>query len=126
MKTPDQEAACQKRRLANRAFRECFDAYRDELQAFLVRYLEGDVQTAKTALTLTFFQVYRTLHRSGLSPNRAELFTMATDHATDFKGMDDVIPRSQFFELRAISAGAPIEAAPIQAESIEALAERAR
>jgi len=116
MKTPDQEAASQKRRHANRAFRECFDAYRGELQAFLVGYLEGDEQAAETALTLTFFQVYRTLHRSGLRPNRAELFTMATDHALDLQGMDKVIPRGQFFELREISTG----------QSIEALAERAR
>jgi DNA-directed RNA polymerase specialized sigma24 family protein len=116
MKTPDQEAASQKRRRANRAFRECFDVYRDELQAFLAGYLEGDEQAAETALTLTFFQVYRTLHRSGLCPNRAEIFTMATDHALDLKGIDAVIPRSQFFELREISAG----------DSIEALTERAR
>ena len=105
MRTPDQELACQKRKLANRAFRDFFAQFRDELQQFLIRYFEGDQKSAEAALTLTFFQVYRNLHQTGLSPNRAELFTMATDHATDLKGMDALIPRSQFFALREISAG---------------------
>lgn len=110
MKSPDQEQACQKRKIANRAFREFFALHRDELQQFLGRYFEGDPQSAEAALTLTFFQVYRNLHQTGLSPNRAELFTMATDHATDLKGMDAVIPRNQFFALREISAGESLAA----------------
>lgn len=105
MKTPDQELACQKRKTANRAFRDFFASHRDELQQFLLRYFEGDERPAEAALTLTFFQVYRNLHHTGLCPNRAELFTMATDHATDLKGMDAVIPRARFFALREISSG---------------------
>jgi DNA-directed RNA polymerase specialized sigma24 family protein len=108
MKTPDQELACQKRKAANRAFREFFALHRDEVQEFLIRYFDGDQKSAEAALTLTFFQVYRNLHCSGLCPNRAELFTIATDHAADLKGMDSVIPRSQFFALREISAGEAI------------------
>ncbi len=105
MKSHEHELACQKRRVANRAFQECFAAHSDEVQKFLLGYLDGDAKAAETALMLTFFQVYRNLHRTGLSPNRAELFTMATDHAIDFKGMDTVINREQFLQLRGISAG---------------------
>lgn len=105
MKSPEHELACEKRRRANRAFEECFAAYHDELMDFLSGYLDGDAKAAETALLLTFFQVYRNLHRTGLSPNRAELFTMATDHAIDFKGMDSAINRQKFVQLRGISAG---------------------
>ena len=104
VKSPDQELTCEKRRRANRAFEECFAAYQDELQQFLSGYLEGDAKAAEAALMLTFFQVFRNVHRTGLIPNRAELFTMATDHAIDFKGMDNVINRQQFVQLRGISA----------------------
>lgn len=105
MKSPEQELACEKRRRANRAFEACFAAYQDELQQFLAGYLDGDAKAAEAAMMLTFFQVYRTLHRTGLIPDRAELFTMAADHALDFKGMDKVINRQQFVQLRGISAG---------------------
>lgn len=105
MKSPEQELACQKRRAANRAFEECFAAHSEELHKFLLGYLDGDSKAAETALMLTCYQVYRNLHRAGLSPNRAELFTMATDHAIDFKGMDTVINLDQLFQLRNISAG---------------------
>lgn len=104
MKSLEHELACQKRRAANRAFEESFAVHGEEVRKFLLGYLDGDEKAAETALTLTFFQVYRTLHRTGLSPNRAELFTMATDHAIDFKGMDAGINREQFFRLRGISA----------------------